>query len=390
MSGGTMCELSIITFIKENPNNWEEILKCKPYSLFVKRKGNYVIFNYNQFESDMSIPLVKEARGLIVRADTLCPVRMAFTKFFNYGEGTCADIDWSTARVQSKIDGSLMSLWFDEGEWRLSTNGMIDASEANVNSFSDGQINDFAPTYDKLFQKAYLLGVEENRYKPNLLDSLNKNYCYTFEICSPYNKVVVEWEKPLLFHTGTRDMNTLQELNIDIGIPRPEEFPLHSADGVVNAAKCLPTNNEGYVVVDADWNRVKIKSPWYVLHHHAETDNIGFKTLFNTYLAGKGEVDEFLAYFPKYRDSIKTIERVFDSYTQEHEKEWNLCVSKGINLMNKKDFANWIFSHEMKNTGFLFEKFNNPDLPAKEFVRSRLGLYDIIKSRIKLNFSEKS
>ena len=41
----------------------------------------------------------------------------------------------------------------------------------------------------------------------------------------------------------------------------PKEYNFHSAQDVINAAKELPWDEEGYVVVDADFNRVKIKSP---------------------------------------------------------------------------------------------------------------------------------
>ena len=36
-------------------NNWEELLSAEPYSILVKRKDGFVIFNYRQLSSDFSI-----------------------------------------------------------------------------------------------------------------------------------------------------------------------------------------------------------------------------------------------------------------------------------------------------------------------------------------------
>ena len=378
-----MSNLALIQFIKVHPNNWEALLKAKPYCLSIKHKEDLTIFNYNQYNSDFSLDIVKEARGLIIQQSTLQPVRMAFRKFFNYGEENCDNIDWNTARVQEKIDGSLMSLYYWDGEWRLATNGMIDAAEVDTNSFSTGVVNNYAKTFAELFWKAYYAGVERGNYPLNLLDKLSKNRCYTFELCSRYNKVVVDWTYPQIFHTGTRDMLTLEEIEEDIGIPKPKNYKMGSISEVVTAAQALPENNEGYVVVDAHWNRIKVKSPWYVLHHHAETDNVGFKTLYNTYMAGAGEVSEFLAYFPRFTEAIEKIGKAFAGYTDELTMEWEDCLHNGGGALRGREFSELLHSKGYKHTDFLYKKHKNNDMNVFEYAKTKLGLYDIIKSRVK-------
>ena len=94
----------IIDFIKSNPD-WITLLVEKPYALAIKEKDNFVLFMYNQMESDFNNPLVRECRGLIIDTETLTPVCVPFYKFGNYGEGYVPKIDWNTAKVQEKVEG---------------------------------------------------------------------------------------------------------------------------------------------------------------------------------------------------------------------------------------------------------------------------------------------
>ena len=82
--------------------NWEELLTQEPYNLKISEDGPYMMFKYNQLTSDFTNPMVQEARGIIFRKGQWeNPVCWAFNKFFNYGEPTAADIDWTTAFVSA-------------------------------------------------------------------------------------------------------------------------------------------------------------------------------------------------------------------------------------------------------------------------------------------------
>ena len=103
--------------------------------------SNLVLLKYNQIESPMSSPIVQECRGIILdEADDWNVVARAFDKFFNYGEGHAAEINWQTARVQEKVDGSLCLVFFYKREWHVATTGTPDASgdvNASGKSFAD-------------------------------------------------------------------------------------------------------------------------------------------------------------------------------------------------------------------------------------------------------------
>lgn len=87
----------------------------------------------------------------------------------------------------------------------------------------------------------------------------------------------MRYDKPHLHHIGTRNNISGQELIADIGIDKPHEYPLKSLADCLKAAVALnqsedgevhSVKREGFVVVDGNWNRIKIKSPDYLMMHH--------------------------------------------------------------------------------------------------------------------------
>lgn len=370
--------LTIQNFLHEHPDDWEALLKRAPYHLTIKRKCGYVIFSYGQFDSDMSLPLVQECRGIILREGTWEVVAHTFDKFFNVGEVNAADIDWGTARVQEKIDGSLIKVWNADDGWHISSNNMIDAFDIPVIDCAAGQLSGVCfESFGDLF-----IHTLRRSGHANLLQTLNKDYCYMFEVVSPYNRVVVEWERPEVFHIGTRDMRTQEELNVDCGVQKPREFNLHSLEETLAAAEVLPENNERYVVVDAQWHRVKIKSPRYVLNFHLRTGTLGLKKLFNVWMSGQNEVDELLAYFPKYKETFNNIEAAFVCLVEQADYDWSVANNSGKDC-DAKEFAALVKKMETPWEKLIFRRRKGEVIDTREYVRNMLGLYDKIKQTIK-------
>src|ERR1700753_3130163 len=80
-------------------------IKSKPHGLYPA----LLMMKYDQIASNFAEPMVREARGIIfAREDNWRVVARPFDKFFNHGDPMAAVIDWPSARVQEKLDGSLM------------------------------------------------------------------------------------------------------------------------------------------------------------------------------------------------------------------------------------------------------------------------------------------
>jgi hypothetical protein len=318
--------LKLTNFIRNNAN-WEQKLQEKPYSLAIKRKGNFIMFNYNQIESDFYNPLVRECRGIILDEETLEIVCMGFSKFFNHGEVHADQINWNTARVQEKIDGSIIKLYNYNNEWNVSTNGTIDARDAGLEDISKYN------SYYDLFMQA----VDNAEFN---FDTLDNNYTYIFELVSPFNRVVVPHREIKIVHTGTRNNKTLQEVNLNIGIDKPKEYGFKSIEECIRIASDLPFIEEGYVVVDNNWNRVKIKSPAYVAVHHLKNNGVVTKKRVLELIL-KNEQEEFLGYYPEYTEIFNEVEDKLNDFIIDMDNCIKFVDGNVIELDTRKKYAEY-------------------------------------------------
>lgn len=287
-------------------DNWRELLADAPYNLKISEDDGYVLFKYNQIASDFNEEICKEARGLILDTqDNFRVVRYAFKKFFNVDEGFAAKLDWDSAVATEKIDGSIMSVWFARDKWHLSTNGTIDAFKAELNGVGPYK------TFGELFESVLPLSTFAN---------YNKHRCWTFELVSPYNKVVIDYPETKVYLLSVRDMDSLEELCLDAvemiadanGLTVPERYDLNNEADYRKVVEQMPEGHEGIVVRDVNGERVKIKTLLYFEMHRAK--NNGVITLERIVdLIRANDHYEFLSYFPEYQSVFDDVKRQIDN-----------------------------------------------------------------------------
>lgn len=343
--------LEVQNFIKSN-ENWRELLRMPPYSLRIQEDDNYVLLKYSQIDSDFSEKICLECRGIILEKATLRIVRLAFEKFFNFGEKYAAPIDWDSIIVREKIDGSLMSLWFDKGKWHLSTNGTLDAYTAPIEGISPYK------TYGELFDAAAQnSGLDYSK--------LDKYCCYTFELVSPFNRVVIPYNETKLYHLSTRDMVSLNEIDDEIGVEKPRLYNLNSKEDCLKIVEEMDSSHEGVVVLDRNGNRVKVKTPLYFeLHKKANNGNISVEKIVEIIRAG--EQEEFLTYFPWYKETFDKIElRIkfcnwMAALIDEAVEKWKKSNEKKFESDRemKKDFALLANEYSFKELYFIAYREN--------------------------------
>jgi len=352
----------VIAFIREHLD-WRERLAQPPYCVTIKDDGVYTLLVYSQYDSDFNVPIVRECRGVIFRNDQdFRPVCVPFFKFGNYGEGYCPDIDWESARVQEKVDGSIIKCWHDDG-WHVSTNGMIDARRAHLNDDTDR-------SYQELFDEA--------AKKSGLsFDKLDPDCTYLFELIGPDNRVIVPYPESKLIHLGTRNNKTLREFDVDIGIAKPKQYPFRSVDECVTAAKALPFNEEGYVVVDKYWNRVKIKSPAYVAAHHLRNNGVVTAARIVDFLL-TGEAVEFLTYFPEYTEEVERVQNTIRTIIGELASR--VAELSQRTFENQKEFA--LLVKDDPFSAYFFEWRKNQTPPEVWLKKSPARLTGHVQRRI--------
>ena len=357
--------LKVQEFIKAN-SDWECLLSSDPFNISISHDTvhgrNLVMFKYSQLNSDLSLPIVQECRGLILDADTFEVVSYPFNKFFNYGESHAADIDWSTAWVSQKLDGSIIKVVNLGGDdFLISTNGMIDAFKCSV---SDSVGCPYASFGELFMDGMKFYGLTREDF-PRLFAP---GFTYMFELTSPWNQVVVQWNETKAWLIGIRNNKTLEEMRFSDSVlaetfDTPRIYPIRSIDECVDAAKVLPEDEEGYVVCDSGFRRIKVKSPRYIQLHYMAGNQ--------TWSAGRvleilrsNEVSEYVAYFPKFKAAFDVVKAKYDAYVDELKDIQNaidnlLEVENGS--MPKKDFAKWVFvnNYIRPHSGFAFAYFDS-------------------------------
>lgn len=180
-----MTENSILCrFIRDNAD-WESKLTKPPYCIKLKKDKDLCLFKYDAYASDFHSPEVQEARGIIINTKTCDVVCWPFRKFANYTEDYADTIDWQSARVTEKINGSIMKLWFDHqtGKWQISTDNVIDASKAFLRNYHDG--SGTMISFKTLFDTASQGKLDYDRLDPD--------ETYIFELVSPINTIVIQY-----------------------------------------------------------------------------------------------------------------------------------------------------------------------------------------------------
>lgn len=337
--------LKIQEFIIHNEKDFRKILSQKPYCIDIREDDDLILFKYRQTDSDFSNAIVKECRGLILYKKDWNIACHPFHKFFNFGETNASEIDWSSAKVYEKLDGSIIKLFYNKitKDWQIATNGTINAFNTSVgigNELSFGEL---------VFKTVReIKNVKMFEFERDIA------FTYIFELCTPYNRVVVPHKDNKLYLLSIKHNDTGYEKVEDIFneiFPRPKSYSMKSLKEVIDAANELPFSEEGYVVVDKNFNRIKVKSPAYVAVHHLSNNGVISKKRIVDLII-MNEVDEFLTYYPEYKEFVTDIRNCYDS------------------LIEKMEVSQKIVSDFCQNT--------------KEYTRKDLALF--IKDKIKENF----
>lgn len=348
-------EMSLLDLMNTFPD-WRDRLKQPPFSVTIREKGDYILLKYNQFTTDMSYRAARECRGCILKLDNSQYIYVCrpFDKFFNYGEEYAADIDWQTARVTEKVDGSLTKLFYDNGQWHLATNGTIDAFDAPV---GDDEIS-----FGDIFIRA--LGTDIQ----NLGSTLDKSRTYMFELTSPETQVVIPYPDGV-YYLASKDTATgkeyfdTPEFVSEAKIQYPKRYYIRNLDDVIAAAEMMSKDEEGFVVNDDAGNRIKVKSPEYLVAAHVRmnglvTDRRILKLIRND------QLDDFLAYAPEQKEKCDKVLQKIEKFCVNAEQTW-LKINQN-EYTSQKDFAEAVMNNPLR--AYLFARRKDPDYDVRDWL----------------------
>lgn len=385
-------KLSVQWFIEQH-SDWEQLLSEKPYCITISRDifngQNLIMFKYSQIDSDFNLELVRECRGLILDEDTMEIVSFPFKKFGNYGESYCPEIDWTTAHCGQKVDGSLIKIVNVGDNLLVSTNGTILASKAPVAE----QIGCKYAFFSDIVAEQLDVVLEQSGWQDKLREEglgalWEEGYTYMFELCSPWTRVVVPHKENKLYFLGKRNNETFEETYFTDDpvfsklFDTPKVYPLKSIDECIAATKEMPWDEEGYVVCDGKFNRVKVKSPSYVAAHHLKGNGVmSYSRALE--LVRANEIEEICQYFEEFRPALEEMKEKWIKLVADAEKaEADLESWKKDNGFDsqpwwieaggtkRKELACWVMKNYSKFSGMLFGLVDKKVETAKFFFEN--------------------
>lgn len=342
--------LEVQKFLKQRNNPevaLEELNKYYGINYVINNTFELIILNYDQINSKQKNHIiVRECRGLVLTYPKFELAGRSFFRFFNYEEclEQTKNFNWMNFFCQNKEDGSLITLFYYNNQWHVTTRG----------SFANGEIGSSGLTWKTLFFQC----VKQE----DVEDWLDKNYSYVFELVSPYNKVVRNYTTPSLFlltvvHTESGKERILEEQDAIAQLLNVQRPNIHvmppSETWYTELAKFLEEHPdktfEGFVVCDNNGCRLKIKNKNYLILHRMRgngEDIFHPKNLIPFILKDEGEESELFTYFNEVRP-------YYYKYKKWLEKEFrkiDLLWTQVENIKSQKDFAFAIAKSEWTST----------------------------------------
>lgn len=359
------------------------------YGVYAKRHSvypNLVGLNYDQIESSncKSHPIVVASRGTILDENNNWEmIAYPFERFFNLGEGQ-SNLDWSSSRVQEKVDGSLCIVYWYDNKWNVGTRGRPDAN---------GNVNNLGFSFAELFWSiAAKQGLDEwlnNFHELVYWAGSNSKYTFMFELCSPYNRVVVQHKDNFIKLLGVRKEE--QEISINKfvegevinefvgnGVDKPnclnpvKEYNFSSQEEMIEFAKnIVGTEGEGFVVVDKNFNRVKVKSDNYLALSHLK-EGFGPRRVVEVIRTGElSEMTTFISSFPEMKPLFDEASSKYEALVSNIELDYSRI--KDISL--QKDFA--FEANKTKYAGALFQIRSGRATSVKKYL-SEIGIKSLL------------
>lgn len=349
--------LHVQKFLKEN--SVEELVK--QYGIKVNDYPNdgVIMLNYNMIDSPKTHPITMECRSLILNRNDYSIVSRKFDRFFNLGENPeyYTDFDFNNCHIYEKVDGSLTCVY-----WNPITHKFEISTRSQAKAELDHEVGG---NWRKMILEAFGFNSEDEFQ--NYFDCVpySTKLTFIFEFISPLNRIVTPYKKSeMVFIGGTlndgdwlcnKQLHNYAEIFSDMNIRLPELYNLNdiSETAIKNAVGSLTDLKEGFVLWDDKINkRVKVKSTAYLTAHRIRGENTtpSVKNILN--LIFTGESDEFLVYFPEYKDLFNLQDIEISRLNSQLTNTWNLVKD----VEDQKTFANLVKNSPLSAIFFMAKK----------------------------------
>lgn len=362
-------------------------------------EGSKFSLNYDMLEASNTDALACQCRGVVlavpdgrslepseVIGDTLVMAR-TMDRFFNHGQDCAADVNFEAqgTRFYEKMDGTMCALYhdFQKNEWHIATRSIPEAN-LPIDGFDNMTFRDL---FEKAIQETTGLSFDRWLERENLYNDMT----YIFELCTPANRVVVEYRNYEVHLLAIRHRDGQEESIEDPGyglslVPKCRTYELSSLTDMIEFVSGRdPSAYEGIVAVDKHWQRVKVKNPGYLaLSRVKDSAMRSPRALLELCLLGK--LDDALPLLPDHvtKHALKIEESLRGFIRNSNYYSWERCLGVASNLCQQNGWDMSVGSHDHRKAVAMAAKQIKANMPyiMARYIRKVECFEDYMKLQI--------
>lgn len=282
--------------------------------------------------------------------------------------------------AEQYIEGTMINMFYSEGEWEIATRSSVGAKIAFF------RVNGVSTTFRNMF-------LEVCNHIHLEFDMFNKNYCYSFVMQHPDNRIVSPILEKALYLTKVYRIEgyTIHEVNVskhveeltqkcpNLVLRSPERYEFASFSELQdrykhdkNSSNDLSYADVGVMIYSPSGDRTKIRNPEYeavrILRGNQPKLQYHYLALRKT-----GQIAEFLKYFPEYKQHFTEFRDQLHIFTNSLHKNYIDCY------INKKRPLKE-FPHQYRSMMFNLHQYYLNELRDKREYISRAVVIDHINN----------
>ena len=250
-------------------------------------------------------------------------------------------------KVEDYIEGTMVNMFYNGENWEIATRSSVGGRVAFFTMDGTNQTsvdNTFRWMFLDAVQHREMMwdGEQANRDLFEALDSFPKNYCFSFVLQHPKNRIVVPFTTPNIFlvkiYEITNNIATEVEINQELASKLPAWllYPLHLSNDLIAMSNYLSNGDADYKIVGTmvtgfDVNGVPLRTKHRNVTYETVRKLRGNqpKLQYRYLMLRQGQkVKDYLKYYPEHKSLFSEYRDMVHNFTHELHGKYISCYVK--------------------------------------------------------------